>query len=106
MKNKIFFCTISLADKGGGLEKNIIKISNLFDDHDYDVEIITFDKIKSNSFYKINENIIWHKIGINKPHKKITFKERILLLLKIRSIIKSQSNIIVCFHHGISFRFL
>ena len=106
MNKKLIFCTISLADKAGGLERNIINISNMFDINKYHVEIISFDMFNARSFYKINQNIKWHKVGTHKPHTKINIIERIKQTNRIRSILQSENSIIICFHHGISFRFI
>lgn len=107
MSKKLIFCTISLGDKAGGLEKNIINVANYFSNNNFSVDIITFDTNNTKSFYKINSNIKWHKIGSKKPHFKINFSERFKQIIQIRSIISKKSNSkIICFHHGISFRFL
>ena len=72
MKN-VFFITISLDSMAGGLEKNLINISNNLSEKNYKINILTFDLINSKSFYKIRKEIKWFKVGISKPHLKYTF---------------------------------
>lgn len=107
MKNELIFCTISLHNMAGGLERNLITITNFLAKAGYKVSIITFDWENAQSFYNISEGIVWHKVATSNPHTSISFIKRAELLLKIRRIVKTKNNpIIVCFHHGIVLRFL
>lgn len=106
----VVLATISLNAMAGGLEKNIILLANHLSEHGYGVRLVTFDLNNANSFYTINDKVQWHKVGIGKPHAQISLINRIKLIQNIRNIIrglKSSHNkpIIICFHHGILFRF-
>jgi|MDTG01.3.fsa_nt_gb glycosyltransferase involved in cell wall biosynthesis len=103
MKN-VFFVTISLDHMAGGLEKNLINISNLLSKKKYKINILTFDLNNSHSFYKIRKEINWYKVGISKPHLRYNFFNKIKLIYLIRKIFKKsnkQNTKVICFHHGI-----
>ena len=100
----VFFVTISLDNMAGGLEKNLIKLSNLLSKKKYKINILTFDLNNSKSFYEIRKEINWYKVGISKPHLRYTFFNKIKLIYLIRNIFKQsnrQNTKVICFHHGI-----
>lgn len=99
--------TISLNQMAGGLERNIIRLANNLARSGRNVELITFDFSNATSFYEIDKAVHWHKVAISVPHGPINFFDRIKLILKIRQILKnSNARLVICFHHGILFRFM
>lgn len=98
--------TISLDKMAGGLEKNIVLLANHLAQQGNEVSLVTFDRECATSFYDMEPAIKWHKVGRTKPHSRIGFVERLRLAKHIRSILKKMDRpTIVCFHHGILFRF-
>ena len=82
-----YFHSIS---RSGGAEKIITNLINYLSENEIKIEIITFDDPESESFYFINKNIVWHKLGYkNKINRfKMTYK-----------ILKSKKfNYFVCFN--------
>jgi glycosyltransferase involved in cell wall biosynthesis len=99
--------TIALHEMAGGLEKNIVLLANYLVSRRINVTIITFDYEGSRSFYEIDNGVIWRQIGRTKPHDSIGFKERMALIGRIRRILFDLKNpVVVCFQHGILFRFM
>ena len=91
----------------GGLERNLIWLANMLVSNSYRVTIITFDVKESHSFYAIDDRVIWKKIGISQPHKKISIADKLRTSLEIRKIVTSlHSPILVCYTHGILFRII
>ena len=106
MKNIVLF-TISLNKMAGGLEKNFILLANHFFKKGYNVHLFTYDLPDAISHYKISQGIKWHKIARTPPHSSVGFKERFLLILRTRKLLKTlKKPIIICFHHGILSRII
>jgi GalNAc-alpha-(1->4)-GalNAc-alpha-(1->3)-diNAcBac-PP-undecaprenol alpha-1,4-N-acetyl-D-galactosaminyltransferase len=105
MKKTIFLCTISLDQMAGGIERQLIYLANHLSKY-YFVNIITLDLATATSFYPINREVKWHKVGNSTPHNSISFYKRINQILEIRKILKKSEKFnLVCFHHGLLFRF-
>ena len=107
MNNTYVFAAISLDRMAGGLERNIVRIANYLSQRGHDVHLITFDWNTATSFYEIDNSVTWHKVANSPPHAPIGFRNRIQLILNIRKIFKDIGPAaLVCFHHGILFRFM
>ncbi len=105
--DKIVLGTISLNNMAGGIERNITYLANDMASRGYDVHLISFDNENAKSFYHIDKQVTWHKVGVSKPHSSISFSDRLKLISKIRNVIKynAPSSPIICFSHGILLRF-
>jgi glycosyltransferase involved in cell wall biosynthesis len=91
----------------GGIEKNITLLANHLAAKGISVTLITFDLEGARAFYEITPKVAWHRIGRTKPHGPIGFKERLDLIKSLRHIlIKLGDPVVICFHHGILFRFM
>jgi glycosyltransferase involved in cell wall biosynthesis len=98
---------ISLDRMAGGLERNISRLANFLAERGADVHLVTFDWETATSFYEIDHRVKWHKVANSPPHAPISFGNRLRLILNMRRILKETgASAIVCFHHGILFRFL
>ncbi len=98
----MIFATISLHNMAGGLERNIIRISNYLAARGHSVSILSFDLPDAVSFYPIDEKVKWHKVGQTAPHQPISFTERLKLLCCIRGVFKStKASTLIVFHHGL-----
>lgn len=107
MTERIALATIALDNMAGGLERNIIYLANHFSNEGREVHILTFDLPGAVSFYEINEGVTWHRLGRTKPHTRISFADRLKLILRIRRLFTGDARFsrLVCFHHGILARF-
>lgn len=104
--SKVLLGTISLDRMAGGLEKNIVLLANFLARHGHDVELVTFDLPEAASFYEMDPRVGWRRVGRTRPHTPVGFFERLALIRRIRAIVcAATAPIIVCFHHGILFRF-
>lgn len=91
----------------GGLEKNIVLLANHLAGKGMDVILVSFDYPGAEAFYDLDSRIRWHKVGVSRPHSSISFSQRIQLIREIRGILRKLAvPTIICFHHGIIFRFL
>ena len=100
LSRKVVFATISLHNMAGGLERNIVRIANYVASQGYDVSLLSFDLPDAESFYPINSNVAWYRVGRTPPHKSIGFQERLELLWRIRAVLLGNPTVIV-FHHGL-----
>jgi glycosyltransferase involved in cell wall biosynthesis len=104
--SKVLLGTISLDRMAGGLEKNIVLLANFLAGAGHDVELVTFDLPDATAFYALDPRVCWRKVGRTRPHTRIGFAERFALIRRIHAVLAgSTAPIIVCFHHGILFRF-
>lgn len=104
--NKVLLGTISLDRMAGGLEKNIVLLANYLVGAGREVEIVTFDLPEAIAFYSLDPRVGWRKVGRTRPHTRIGFVERLALIRRIRAVVtESGAPTIVCFHHGVLFRF-
>lgn len=98
---------ISLDQMAGGLERNIARLANFLVGRGAEVHLVTFDWETATSFYEIDHRVSWHKVANSPPHVPISFGNRLRLILNMRRILKKTgASTIVCFHHGILFRFV
>ena len=80
---------------GGGVEKNIILISNFLSKYFIDITLITFGK-KFNKRFNKSIKIINSKFDPKKKYSKY-FKYLICILLLIKEIFKSKNTLLFCF---------
>lgn len=104
--SKVLLGTISLDRMAGGLEKNIVLLANFLAGAGHNVELVTFDLPGATGFYELDPRVGWQKAGRTRPHSPIGFRERLALIGRIRAIVRaSDAPTVICFHHGILFRF-
>jgi GalNAc-alpha-(1->4)-GalNAc-alpha-(1->3)-diNAcBac-PP-undecaprenol alpha-1,4-N-acetyl-D-galactosaminyltransferase len=107
MTSPIMLATISVGGKAGGLEKNLIYLCNELISSGEKVVLLTFDLANAETFYELNSEVIWIKVGTTQPHTKMSILQKIRLVRSIRRNIKKYNiSKIICFTHGILSRFL
>ena len=103
----IILSTIAIHSMAGGIEKNITLLANYLAKKGYQVSVITFDHAAAVSFFEFDERVEWYKTGKTKPHNSISFRDRLELIGRLRRILRRQDKpIVICFYHGILFRFM
>lgn len=107
---RVYLATISLDAMAGGLEKNMILLSNYLADQDFEVHLVTFDGEGATAFYEIDDRVQWHKVGVGQPHAPISFRDRAKLIRRIRELFTTPAQtknapVVICYHHGILARF-
>lgn len=100
-KNLILFMP---SMDGGGVEKNLIVISNFLSKHIKNLTLITFDG-KFNSKFSKKINIINYKKKDKRKHKKY-FKYLVCLIILSREIIKNKNTSVFSFQANIYAIFL
>jgi len=107
MRRSITLATISLHEVAGGLERNIIRLANHLVDKGENVRVVTFDKPRAKPFFTLDERVDFKCLGETLPHAPIGFFARLRLIRRIHKALTfpDPSSAIVCFHHGILFRF-
>ena len=105
---KITLATISVHEVAGGLERNIIRLANHLASAGNSVRLITFDLPGVIPFYRLDDRVDLIGIGESEPHQPIGLVQLVRLVGKIYHIINAdnKSGTVICFHHGILFRFL
>ena len=83
----------SLSRKGGGAERNIIWLSNELIKNNFEVHLITWDRLENKSFYSISNQIKWHKM--NKNNFKLN---KIQKLIRLNNVFKKNKiNLLIGF---------
>jgi glycosyltransferase involved in cell wall biosynthesis len=101
----VALCAISLHQMAGGLEKNIVLLANHLAARGDRVCLITFDQPGARAFYDIAPSITWHQVARTPPHTGIGFWQRLQMIGRIRSALRTAGRpIVVCFHHGVLLR--
>ncbi|MEM9280768.1 MAG: glycosyltransferase [Verrucomicrobiota bacterium] len=105
VRRSIFLVTISLADKGGGLERNIIRLANELASQGEMVSLVTFDEKEVSLFYPLDDRVKLKCIGVSKPHKATSISQKLKLLVRLLRIYSSKG-VIIAFHHGLMSRLI
>ena len=85
--------------EGGGVEKNIILISNFLVNYIKNITLITFDK-KFSKFFDKNINIIYPK-NLKKKNYSKYFKYFVCLKILVREIFKAKKSLVFSFQANI-----
>jgi glycosyltransferase involved in cell wall biosynthesis len=74
----------------GGLERQILDISENLSSRNHNVMVISLDSGELNSFYGIPEasKVVWRGLGIGSPNRKANLKEKIKRQIKLIKIIR------------------
>ena len=104
----ITLATISVHQVAGGLERNIIRLANHLVSSGNSVNLVTFDLPGAIPFYRLDNRVNFVGIGECEPHQPIGLVQLGRLVRKIYQIINAddKTETVICFHHGILFRFL
>jgi len=107
MSGAVALATISLDRMAGGLERNIVYLANHLAKTGTKVVLLTFDRPRAQAYFEIDPRVTWYRVGASQPHAGISFRERLRLIGRIRAALRRHGvDRLVCFHHGILFRFL
>ena len=102
-KNVIAFVCTSLDNVAGGLERQLVRVSNELYRKGFNIIIFSYDNIPANSFYEIDNGINWVKCGNGlKPHSSANFLKRLKQIFLFRKEIKKYKvTHLITFHHGL-----
>ena len=70
-----------LSDVGGGAERMICQLANMLAERGFSVFIITWDQVDAQSFYKLNDAVVWKKLGFKQG--MLDKVRRTLLLVRV-----------------------
>jgi hypothetical protein len=84
------FLTRSINNVLGGLERQILEISENLSSRNHTIMVISLDSGEISSFYGIpkTSKVVWRGLGIGSPNRKANFKEKIRRQIKLIEIIK------------------
>ena len=92
MSGRYALATIALDDMPGGLERNFISLANALARRGHTVSLITFDRQDARSFYSIDNDVRWYKVGVSRPHGSISFGDRLRLMRVIRAALRKPAS--------------
>jgi GalNAc-alpha-(1->4)-GalNAc-alpha-(1->3)-diNAcBac-PP-undecaprenol alpha-1,4-N-acetyl-D-galactosaminyltransferase len=85
-----------LENSAGGAERSVIWLSNQLVKHGHFVHLISWDKNNSKTFYTLDKNVIWHKLGLD-----LNFSNKVRKILRLTSLLKSiKSDVFIGFVMG------
>jgi len=87
---KILLLTRSINNVLGGLERQILDISENLSSRNHKVMVISLDSGELDSFYGIprESKVVWQGLGIGSPNRKANLKEKIKRQIKLIKIIR------------------
>ena len=88
--SKILFACRNFNNMAGGIERMATIIMNEMVRRGHKVILLTWDPINSNSYYKLNPEIIWHKLDLGPPDSKASWSLRYKRQITIRKIVKEE----------------
>ena len=85
-----------LENSGGGAERSVIWLSNQLAKHGHFVHLISWDKPGSKTFYSLDKNVSWHKLGID-----LNFFNKLKKFFRLTALLKSiKSDVFIGFVMG------
>lgn len=98
---KILVTYRAIHNTAGGVERMSSLIMNEMVKRGHVLEFVTLDKPEAISFYKLDNQINWHKLNIGNPNQKASLKERFQRILALRDIIKHfKPDIVLAFQEA------
>ena len=85
-----------LENSAGGAERSVIWLSNQLVKHGHFVHLISWDKPGSKTFFALEKNVIWHKLGL--CHN---FTNKLRKIFRLTALLKSiKSDVLIGFVMG------
>ena len=85
-----------LENSAGGAERSVIWLSNQLVKHGHLVHLISWDKPSSKTFYTLDKNIIWHKLGLDH-----NFSNKLKKFFRLTALLRSiKSDVLIGFVMG------
>lgn len=98
---KILFVSRKYHQVVGGVERMSITIMNEMITRGHDVYLLSWDLDEAQTFYPLDDKVIWHKLNLGDADKKAAFSIKIKRAKKARSIIKGiKPDVIIAFQDG------
>lgn len=88
--SKILFACRNFNNMAGGIERMASIIMNEMIRRGHKVILLTWDPTNSNSYYRLNPEIIWHKLDLGPSNLKASWQLRYKRQITIRKIIKKE----------------
>ncbi len=86
----ILFACRNFNNMAGGVERMASIIMNEMVQRGHKVILLTWDPINSNSYYKLNPEIKWHKLDLGPSNLKASWSLRYKRQLRIRKIVSEE----------------
>jgi len=100
---KILFLTRSINNVLGGLERQILEISENLSSGNHTIMVVSLDSGEINSFYGIpaKSKVVWHGLGVGSPNRKANLREKVRRQTElIKVICKFDPDVSVSFMIG------
>lgn len=108
MKSCIALATMAFGNTAGGIERNLVYLANDLVRRGYPVLLLSFDRADAAAFYDFDPRVRWVRLGrMLHANDPVGFWGRLALIRRIRRTLTEHGvRTLVCFHHGILFRFM
>lgn len=98
---RILFVSRKYGGVVGGVERMSISLMNEMIARGHEVHVLSWDLEGAEAFYKMNDQIIWHKLNLQSPDSKASFTTKMKRVIKARTIIKKiKPDTIIAFQDG------
>lgn len=98
---KLLFVARAIDGMAGGVERIITVLMNALSARGHQVSLLTWDLTGAQSFYPIDPEIVWHRLGLGDPKVRASAALMMRRRKAVRRVVRQQRpQVIVCFQDG------
>ncbi|MGD9501085.1 MAG: glycosyltransferase family 4 protein [Methyloceanibacter sp.] len=98
---RLLFVARAIDGMAGGVERIITVLMNALSSRGHQVDLLTWDRASAQSFYPIDSEIVWHRLGLGDPKVRASAGLMLRRRQAVRRVIRQrQPQVIVCFQDG------
>jgi glycosyltransferase involved in cell wall biosynthesis len=98
---RLLFVARAIDGMAGGVERIITVLMNALSARGHQVNLLTWDAARAQSFYPIDPEITWHRLGLGDPESRASAALMMRRRKAVRRVIRQQQpQVIVCFQDG------
>jgi GalNAc-alpha-(1->4)-GalNAc-alpha-(1->3)-diNAcBac-PP-undecaprenol alpha-1,4-N-acetyl-D-galactosaminyltransferase len=98
---KLLFVARAIDRMAGGVERIITALMNALSARGHQVNLLTWDLVNAQSFYPIEPEIIWYRLGLGDPKVRASAALMMRRCRAVRRAIRrAKPQVIVCFQDG------
>lgn len=98
---KILFVSRLFHEVSGGVERMAIELMNEMVAREHVVELLSWDRSGAQTFYPLDDRIVWHKLDLGDANRRATWRMRATRQLAIRRLLKEvKPDVLIAFQNG------
>jgi glycosyltransferase involved in cell wall biosynthesis len=98
---RLLFVARAIDGMAGGVERIITVLMNALSARGHQTNLLTWDPVGAQSFYAIDPDITWHRLGLGDPELRASPAVMMRRRQAVRRVIRQEKpEVIVCFQDG------